>query len=234
MDFETFERRVVEVWEAIPDRFKEGVSAFVVDPGRFAREEFEEGWCYGYCEPDPVVSLIPDAPVCSRITVFHGSFVEIARLAQEGGAPFDWEEEIVETVRHELQHHLEWRAGEDGLGDEDDLQDDNERRLTGLPFTPGFHRWGAALGDGAWLGDDTLFVEVGLRPRAWRALARAPLEHVWQGIALQADQPVPSEWLKEGGTLYLPAYVVDAEHAWSLPWRDVALVVWRRSAWGWW
>ncbi len=233
MDFPSFERRVVAVWDAIPDVFKEGVTAFVVDRDAFQKEEFEEGWCYGVCEPDPLYELVPDAPVCSRISIFHGSFVEIARLAREDGVPFDWDAEIVETVRHELQHHLEWRAGEDGLGDDDDLQDDNERRVTGLPFTPGFHRWGTALGDHAWLGDDTLFVEVRVRRKDWPRLAEGPHEHAWGGWRLRTDEAVPEALLSDGSPIYAPAWAVGVDRDAPMPWRDVVLVLWR-ARWPWW
>lgn len=231
MDFETFEQRCLAVWASIPTPFKEGVTAFVVDRGAFEKEEFEEGWCYGLCESDPVHDLLPDGPVCSRISVFHGSFVEIERLHREDGEPFDWDEEIVETIRHELQHHLEWRAGEDGLGDEDELQDDNERRLSGLPFTPGFHRWGVSLGDHAWLGDATLFVEQAVSKRAWMALAAEPARVPWRGVVLGADEAVPQELLQDGGPLYVPASVVDGPVSTTWPWRDVALVLWRKRGW---
>lgn len=233
MDFATFERMAVDTWRRIPDRFKVGVTAFVVDEGAFRKDEFEDGWCYGLCEPDPVMDAIPEAPVCSRITLFHRSFQEIERLARAEGEPFDWEGEIEETVRHELQHHLEWRAGEDGLGDEDDVQDDNERRLTGLPFTPGFHRWGTPLGSGAWLADGDLFVEAGVRRNAWRRLGDRPLFHLWQGLRVVAEEPVPAELLAPGEALYLPARIEDAPDDTAWPWRDVVLVAWRRGWFGW-
>jgi len=231
MDFDTFEQRALDVWDAIPDVFKEGVTAFVVDRDGFAKDEFEEGWCYGLCEADPLYELLPDAPVCSRISIFHGSFVAIARLHAEEGRPFDWDAEIVETVRHELQHHLEWRAGEDGLGDEDDLQDDNERRLTGLPFTPGFHRWGTPLGDQAWLGDGTLFVEQALSRRAWASLADRCVEVPWRGLVLAAFESVPEELLADGGPIYAPAQVAQGPVSATWPWREVALVLWRKRGW---
>src|SRR5690606_10625547 len=138
MDLATFERRALAYWDAIPARFREGVTALIVEARAHKKEEFEDGWIYGWCEPDEAVMAIPGAPVTSRITLFHGSFVEIAADDPD----FDWEAELEETIRHELQHHLEWRGGDDDLGDEDDVQDDNERRVTGAPFQPWFHRKG--------------------------------------------------------------------------------------------
>lgn len=227
MDLTTFEQRAFERWESIPRRFREGVSAFVVEPGTYRKEEFEEGWVYGYCEPDEAVMAIPDAPVTSRITLFYGSFVRISMSQPE----FDWEEELWETVRHELQHHLEWRAGLDHLGDEDDLQDENERRATGLSFTPDFHRWGTQLGSDAWLADGDLFLEMEVPSERWQAVVSGPLEHRWSGVLATA----PPADIDVGDTdlIYVDADVVEwSEPDASLPWRGVVLVLRRRySMW---
>lgn len=230
MDFETFERYAIACWRSIPARYREGVSALVVRRDAFRKEEFRDGWVYGWCEEDPVVMAVPDAPVTSRITLFHGSFVH---LAAEDPA-FDWEGEVWETVRHELQHHLEWRAGLDHLGDEDDLQDENERRVQGLPFRSGFHRDGLALGGDAWLADGDLFVERGYRKRDWARLAQEGPSVTWDGWALTAP-PLPVELLDDGGPIYVPASVDAPPDPDGAPsgalWRDPVLVLWRRRGW---
>ncbi|MCB9682512.1 MAG: metallopeptidase family protein [Alphaproteobacteria bacterium] len=228
MDLRTFERRALARWQQIPARFREGVSALVIDPGTYRKEEFEEGWCYGYCEPDEAIMAIPDAPVTSRITLFYGSFVHIAALEDD----FDWEAELAETLRHELQHHMEWRAGEDDLGDEDDLQDENERRCTGLPFTPGYHRLGVQLGRGVWLGDDTLFVEVDVPKRDWPLLGTEGWSVTWGGLEATVP-PVPADVLGDD-VLYAPADVVvfDEDEADALwPWEEVVVVLRRKRGW---
>jgi hypothetical protein len=229
VDLEGFEALAFELWEAIPARFREGVSAFVIEPGTYRKEEFEDGWVYGYCEPDEAIMAIPDAPVTSVITLFYGSFVQISLTTPD----FDWEAELRETVRHELLHHLEWRAGVDHLGEEDDVQDDNERRVTGAPFRPDFHRLGLQLGPGVWLADDDLFIEVELRGRAWARLATEPCARRW-GEIVASTPPLPVDLLEED-LLYVPAdiEVVDAPPDVELPWRDVVLVLRRKRGWFW-
>ena len=226
MDLATFERRAFEVWEAIPARFREGVTAFVVEPGVWRKEEFEGGWCFGTCEPDPVMALIPDAPVSSIIRLWYGSFVQIA--AEDG--ELDWEEELVETIRHELQHHLEWRAGVDHLGDEDDLQDENQRRWEGRPFTLGFHRGGAPLGRGAWLADGELFLEEVLDDEAFARALSEGHEVVWGDV--QASIPGGAE--AQGDVVYVEADVVEVESFEDMmPWSQVTIVLIRRPT-PWW
>lgn len=226
MDLATFERRALAYWEAIPRRFREGVSAFVIEPGTWRKEEFEEGWVYGYCEPDDAIMSLPDAPVTSRITLFYGSFVNIAADDPD----FDWEAELEETVRHELQHHLEWRSGFDDLEVDDWLQDENERRVTGAAFTPWFHRRGAALGASAWLADHTLFVEVERARADWPALATTPCEVAWADLVLRSE-PVPAELL-DAPPLYVPAEVEGPEDA-AWPWDEAVLVLSPRRRWWW-
>lgn len=229
MDLRTFERRALAYWHAVPARFREGVSALTIDAGTRQKEEFEDGWIYGWCEPDDAIMAVPGAPVTSRITLFHGSFVRIAAEDPD----FDWEAELWETLRHELQHHLEWRAGDDHLGDEDDLQDENERRITGAPFTPDFHRWGVPLGDDAWLADGDLFVEVTVPAASWDALATAPFTHVWGAVTATID-PVPADLLAEAPPLYCDAdWDTSEADDTQYPWRDVVLVL-RKGRRGWW
>ncbi len=224
MKLRTFERRALAIWEAIPASFRDGVTAFVVDPGTYRKEEFEEGWVYGYCEEDAAVAALPGAPVCSRITIFYGSFVNIAADTPD----FDWEGELEETIRHELQHHLEWRAGIEDLEVEDWLQDENERRLQGSDFTPFFQRKGASFGDGAWLADHTLFVEVRVPRAAWAGLAGGR-QHRWKDLTLTID-PVDAELL-EHSPLYAPAEVSGLEDV-VWPWDEVVVVL-VRAPWWW-
>ncbi len=227
MDLATFEHRALEIWEAIPTRFRVGISAFIVEPGTYRKPEFEDGWVYGYCEPDDAVMSLPGADVTSRITLFYGSFVHIAADTPD----FDWEDELEETIRHELQHHLEWRSGFDDLEVDDWLQDENERRLQGSGFTPWFHRKGAELGGGAWLADHTLFVEAQLDTDRWSTLSERPMERTWGGLVLVGDV-VEADLLAEP-LLYVPADVSGVQdEVW--PWDDVVLVLERRKRRWWW
>lgn len=46
-----------------------------------------------------------------HVAIYYGSFVAVAA----GNPNFDWEAETWETLTHEIQHHVESRAGERGL-----------------------------------------------------------------------------------------------------------------------
>jgi hypothetical protein len=228
MDLATFERRAFELWEQIPPRFREGVTQFVVEPGVFRKEEFEGGWCFGTCEPDPLMDLIPGAPVSSIIRLWFGSFVAIE--ADQG--ELEWEEELEETIRHELQHHLEWRAGVDHLGDEDDLQDENERRLSGAPFTPWFHRWGTQLGATAWLADDELFLEQEVPEADWARVLREGIEVRWGDLMAVFDGGVDAA--ECGDLVYVDVgWSLVEEPGATMPWGNVSVVLHRRAA-PWW
>lgn len=220
MDLATFERRAFEIWEAIPARFRVGVSAFVVDPGAY-KMGVPEDYVYGYCEPDPVFEAV-QAEITSRIVLFYASFVFISRDEPD----FDWEYELWETIRHELQHHLEWRAGVDHRGDEDDWEEQVSRRLAGLPFEVDYHRHGLQLDRNVWLTVDDLHIEVAVVDEAWAVLALAPVEAAWGGVEATAPA-VPQDWL-EDDVVYVDAYPADLEDDERLPWKGVVIVLRRQ------
>ncbi|MBX3262388.1 MAG: metallopeptidase family protein [Labilithrix sp.] len=66
-----------------------------------------------YLPPPPSGAPVPTRP--PRVTVFYQTF---ARIEREEG-PFDWEEELRETIRHELEHHLYYLRGDDPMDDEE-------------------------------------------------------------------------------------------------------------------
>jgi hypothetical protein len=66
-----------------------------------------------------------DAPVPSRpptVTIYYRTFVAIER--DEG--PFDWEDELEETIEHELEHHLYFLRGDDPMDEEEHAEIDRE------------------------------------------------------------------------------------------------------------
>ena len=61
---------------------------------------------------------IEDHALGSLVALYWGSFAEDLE-----GEPLEvWEEEIEETVLHELRHHVESLAGVDYLGEEDERE----------------------------------------------------------------------------------------------------------------
>jgi hypothetical protein len=116
------------------ERFRATVEAMIDDiPGVFLqelqgvhalrdakREEgYEDVWRMGeYLDPGPEDFLGGSDGLGRHVALYYGSFRRIA----SGDPDFDWEEEIWETLTHELQHHVESLAG-DGRLIEQDLLD---------------------------------------------------------------------------------------------------------------
>jgi len=226
MSLEAFEEAVKATWDRFPAAAREGVTQLRVEPGVWVQDT-DDGWCFGTCEPDPVFASIPDAPSHAIIRLYYGSFVNIE--AEEEA--FDWQAEIEETLRHELQHHHEWRAGLRARDDEDDV----ERALAlwdrGHPFPRDLHRRGLGLGGGAFLGGETLFVEYALRLSALKRAREEGLEVVWGDVRATVD-PADIPAGGRGDVLYCVAGVGDLESRSNLYlWRDVVVVL--RVRWGW-
>lgn len=232
MDFDAFDALAAEMWGHIPPPFREGVQALIihVDP---KPDPLNTGvFLMGECAVDESVAMIPDVPLHSNIHIYHGSFTQIA-LKEPG---FPWEDELWETLTHELRHHLEWRAGVDYLGDEDDLQLENLARLDGRPFTLDYHRRGAPLDEGVYTLDGDLFIEAGIEHKAWPDLRREGLEVEWQGIVCLVPPLDPAQ-LKARIVYVQPdldlGAIPEQEGLW-LPWRDVVVVLRKKRRWfGW-
>ena len=65
---------------------------------------------------------VEDPVMGSVILLYYGSFEEDL----EDGDPDEWEEEIEDTIIHELRHHIESLAGVDYLSDEEMEELDGE------------------------------------------------------------------------------------------------------------
>ncbi len=226
MDYRTFDREARRLWESIPLQFRDGVAAFFVEPDPHTDPEFPDVHLMGECMSDATAS-IPDAPVQNLIYLYHGSFAAIAARDPS----FDWDAELWETITHELQHHLEWRAGYDALGDEDDLQRENLARRDGAPFQRDFYRRGARLDEGVWTVDGDLFLEVQIARSAWRDLAREGLEVEWAGVCCRVA-PVPPGALTHHLLFVEPDF--ELQDGAMLPWYDVVVVLRRKGLLGGW
>lgn len=225
---QAFTQRTFELWERIPENMREGVVSLRVDPALRADPHLEGGVLLGECVADPVGQLVPGAPVRSHVVLYHGSFVVVAEREPD----FDWDGEIEETLLHELQHHLEWRAGHDGMGELEDLDLENERRLRGLPFDPHFYRHAIRVEKGVFRLGNELFLEVFVRRRQRQRLLSQPGAVVWRGARLSWDAT-----LKDGETppLFIPVDAIEEGHTPLGDWGYATVVVrrwrpWRRSA----
>ncbi|HSU15672.1 hypothetical protein [Longimicrobium sp.] len=156
MEFKRFERRAREIFDGIPAELRQGVEYVLVERGAVPHPTMPGIYTLGECatgEYDAGGTF--SGEVRSGVHLYHGSFRELAKLDPE----FDWEEELWETITHEVRHHRESAAGEDALEELDWAEDENFKRRDGRKFEPFFYRAGIPVGERAWEVDGDLFVE---------------------------------------------------------------------------
>lgn len=156
MNYERFEARARVLWEQIPEEYKDGVDGLVVEREALPHPTLADVYTLGECVTEEYPSDFggPET-IRSAVVLYHGSFRELARL----DPAFGWEDELWETLTHELQHHLEWLAAEDALEGVDYAADQNFRRGQGESFDPLFHRSGEPVADGVWRVEREFFLE---------------------------------------------------------------------------
>jgi hypothetical protein len=243
MDFATFDATARRMWRRIPDRFKQGVTAFIVVESAEPDPVFPDVFILGHCIPDEAAAA--SGVHQSLIHIYHGSFVEEAAKEED----FPWYDELWITITHELQHHLEHRGGEDPLGDEDDVQLANLARRNNEPFTEDFYKWGTQLDAGVWQADGDLFIERALDKLPWSNLAESRYETAWQDLILRIPK-IPATELTGDGPLFVVAQVEVAfdparpaldedpddddlrdDGDPLIPWDEVVLVLRKRRRW---
>ena len=191
MHFAEFESVARAVWETIPQRYREGVDGLIVDKAAKPHRDDPEVYTLGECVTEEYPSQYggPDT-IRSAVVLYFGSFREVARENEQ----FDWQDEIHETLTHELQHHLESLATEDALEDLDYAVDENFKRVRGEAFDPLFYRAGenleavnavnAANAVVAYGVDCDVFLEV-----VSRGVEELKLEWTWQDVRYRAALP---------------------------------------------
>lgn len=116
MTYQQFTEAIAEMTEEIPPEFLTGLQGVHALEQEHPEEEYEEVWRLGeYLDPGAEDFLGAGEGLGRHIALYYGSFRRIAELDPE----FDWEEEIWETLTHELRHHVESLAGDDSLIEED-------------------------------------------------------------------------------------------------------------------
>lgn len=184
MDLSAFETAAAEMWFRIPEELKEGVEALVVEEGERGHPSLDSVYTMGECLTESWPSGYGDGDTRSQLVLYYGSFAKLA--AETRG--FAWEEEIWETILHELLHHREAAAGEFGLDELDWAADQNFLRLANRPFDPDFYRAVPADRDGAVRIDSEIFV-----PAAERRADSLRFE--WRGTEYVARIPDCEETL---------------------------------------
>jgi hypothetical protein len=187
--YEAFAARAKEITTSIPARFLQGVEDVVVHRERLAHPLIDEVVTLGECEPSLLVAIAGDDAVRSIVHVYYGSFTDLAARDPR----FDVDRELEETIRHEIQHHLEDRAGVRTLIDEDDLVDALHRFQAGLENPAGWWRRGTRLERGVWAVGDDLFVELRLRRPEFEARRGTTVALTVLGEAFEAEIPSDAE-----------------------------------------
>ncbi len=162
VDFSEFESRAEAIFAGIPSEYREGVDGLDVQRGTAFHPTLPEIYTLGECLSDFYPSEFGGAgDVRSRVVLYYGSFLALSRSRSD----WDWEEELFETITHEVRHHLEHLALDDSLEVVDYVVDQNFARREGERFDPFFYRSGHPVGDDAYEVDGDLFVEVEVDPR---------------------------------------------------------------------
>ncbi len=119
MTFERFAELLAEMVDEVPDEFLEGLQGVHALPEMKLEPDFHEVYRMGeYLDPGPESFLGAGEGLGRHVALYYGSFEKIA----EDDPNFDWEDEMWETLTHELRHHVESLAGDVSL-----IEDDVER-----------------------------------------------------------------------------------------------------------
>lgn len=204
-DFESMVRRM---GGEVPAEFLDGVVEITVSPRTVPHPDRHEIFTLGECIPLPVADGGSPERIQSRIVLYHGSFLALARL-RDG---FDWRLEAWETLTHELRHHLEWRARAPDLEAFDRAAEHNFARQDGEPFDPLFYLDGEPAGAERYRVDDDVFLDI--------LVEALPPEQrfLWQGRAYRVVPP---------GGATLPAFLT-VEGLLDPPGGDLVLVLRRK------
>jgi zinicin-like metallopeptidase len=156
VDFRDFERHARRAFEEIPDLYREGVDGLTVSRDAPAHPELPDVYTLGECLTEEHLSDF-GSPETTRSTIhlYWGSFRALARESPD----FDWDEEIWETLTHELRHHLESLAGDDALEDVDYAADESFNRFEGRSFDPWYYQQGEAVREGVYRVERSWYVE---------------------------------------------------------------------------
>jgi hypothetical protein len=204
MDFDTFSARARAIAREMPGEFMSGIEAVEVHREVKRHPVLPDIVTLGECETSHLSDPTGTEPFRSVVHLYHGSFVDLAGR----DASFDFEGELRETIEHEVQHHLEDRAGIADLRDEDALFDAHARFREGLDAPPGWYRMGEGVGPDLWAVDLDLFLELRLRRKEWERLLGTTLHLTVLDQPLDVDLPSDADpgeaFTLEGEGLFEP------------------------------
>lgn len=119
MTYQRFRATVESMLDEVPDVFLQDLQGVHALRDVKVEEGYRDVYRMGeYLDPGPDDFLGGVEGLGRHVALYWGSFRRVA----QGDPEFDWEEEIWETLTHELQHHVESLAGDGRLIEEDLLQ----------------------------------------------------------------------------------------------------------------
>ena len=144
------------MWERVPEAYKEGVDGLVLRREAETHPDYDDFFTLGTCSTEPYPSGY-GGPESTRsiLTLYHGSFRAVAGFDPD----FDWDEEIWETMTHELRHHLEFLAEEDALEGVDYAMEQAHLREEGLDFDPWYFQSGLPVSPGVYRVETEIYIE---------------------------------------------------------------------------
>jgi hypothetical protein len=156
LKFSEFERTAEEAFEAVPERFRQGIDGLVVSRDAVRHPTLPDIYTLGHCDTESYPSDW-SGPETTRsvVVLYYGSFRNLARRDPD----FDWKAEIYETVEHEIRHHLESLASEDRLEGVDYALDEDFKRDEGLEWDPWYYQKGDLAEPGVYVVEDRVFIE---------------------------------------------------------------------------
>mgnify|MGYP001450168845 CR=1 FL=1 len=124
LDLEAFQEMANRLYDKIPLALLQGLNGGILisEEARQDDTDLPDVYIMGEYIDDPF-------GLGNYIVLYYGSFREVL-----GDAPLEvWEEELWETMLHEIRHHVELRAGVDDLELEDLQQLEEMRRAREAP-----------------------------------------------------------------------------------------------------
>jgi len=184
MRFEEFQQRARSAYEAVPAEYREGVDGLTVSAEAPQHPTLPDVYTLGHCvtESYPSDWAGPDT-TRSVVILYHGSFRALAQADPE----FDWEEQLWETLTHELRHHLESLADQDGLGGVDYASDEGFRRAEGLDFDPWYYQKGDQIAEGVYDVEGQVFIEQTWTRKSFDEASRLTLR--WNDTTWEINRP---------------------------------------------
>ena len=184
MTFDEFSRVAQEAFKSIPAPYREGVDGVTTVEATETHPELPGVVTLGMCLTQGHVSDWQSPETTrSRVVLYYGSFRKMA-----GDDPdFDWEEELWETLTHELQHHLESLADEDALEAMDYAMDESFKRERDEPFDPWYFQWGEPVGEGMYRVEDEVYIERVLTAGEFDRLES--IDFTWEGQSYRIPRP---------------------------------------------